>query len=73
MPERESYAKRYPRGHARSITPPTHWQTEMRDKFRTFCESPDKEGPGKFAEPVFSNENYLVGDGHNMDLVEVDD
>ena len=45
----------------------------MRDKYRTFMESPDKDGPGKYAEPVFSNENYLVGDGQNMDLVDVED
>ena len=73
MPVREPYAKRYPRGHARSITPPTHYQTEQRDKFRRFMESPDKEGPGKYAEPVFSNANLLVEDGQNLDLIDVED
>lgn len=73
LPAREPYAKRYPRGHCRSITPPTQWQTEQRDQFRTFLDSPDKDGPGKYAEPVFSNQNFLVGDGQNMDLVDVED
>ena len=68
MPKKESYAKRYPRGHTRSITPPKHWQTEQRDQFRQFTESPDK-----FAEPVFSNQNLIVTEGQNDDLADVED